>query len=179
MRLAMSRPSESVPSQCSDEGGCRRAPRSWTSGSYGASSGARRAHAAKRAMSAMATTFSGLPRMGAARAARRRPRTETDAALTTLRPRVEPEIRDVDEQVRDRVDDRSEQRDAEHRRKIERDRSRGRVAPETGPAEDCLGQHRAREKAAKGETEDRDRRDERVAQPVSHDDEPLLEPLGP
>src|SRR6266851_1577899 len=176
IRLAMSRPSESVPSQCSGEGGFRRTARSSASGSYGASTGAKSAHAASIAMSASATTFKGLERMGA-RATSRIPRVESAAVLATLRPGVQPEIRDVDHEVRQRVDDRRQQGDAEHRGEIERDGGRGRVASKTWPAEDRLGQDRPREKASERQAEDRDGRDERVAQPVAQHDEPLLEAL--
>src|SRR3989442_6248126 len=139
--------------------------------------GANAAHAANVAMSAIAATLSGFARIGA-RATSRRPRTGSATVLATLRPRVEPEIGDVDREVRERVDDRREQRDAEHRREIEGDGRRGRVTAKTRPAEDGLGQHGAREKAPEGEPDDRDRRNERVAQPVAKDDQPLLKSLG-
>src|SRR5438067_12536617 len=174
----MSRPSESVPSQCSGEGGRRRWARSWTSGSYGAITGAKSAQSANTAMSASARRLRGFARIGA-RAASLKPRAETATALTTRRPGIEPEVRDVDHEVRERIHDRRQQGDAEHRREVERDGGRGRITPEPGPAEDRLGQHRPREKASEGETEDRDGRDERVAQPVAQDDEPLREALGP
>src|SRR5438093_8217225 len=154
----MSRPSESVPSQCWGDGGCKREPSSCRSGSYGASTGARSAHAANTAMSANARTLRGLARIGA-RATSLKPRAETAAALTTLRPWIEPEIRDVDDEVRDRVHDRSEKGDAKHSGEVERDGGCGRVTSQAGPAEDGFGQHGPGEKASESETEDRDGRD--------------------
>src|SRR4029079_18503631 len=127
IRLAISRPSESVPSQCSGEGGRSREPRSCKSGSYGARIGARIAHAANTAISANATTFSGLARIGA-RATSLRPRSEGATALAMLRPRIEPEIRDVDDEICEWIHDRREQRHAEHRGKVEGDRGGGRVS---------------------------------------------------
>src|SRR5207249_4049745 len=123
----MSRPSESVPSQCAAEGGIKREPRSCRSGSYGASTGAKSAQNANTAISASATTFSGLARMGA-RAASLRPRTGSAIVLAMLRPRVEPEVGDVHNEVGDRVHDRGQQSDTKDRRKIQRDRRRREVA---------------------------------------------------
>src|SRR4029077_14771051 len=128
-------------------------------------------------MSTSARTFSGFARIGA-RAARLRPRAETAAALTTLRPWIEPEVRDVDHEVRERIHDRRQKGDAEHGGKIEGDSSSGRIAAQAGPAEDRLGQHGPGEKTPESETEDRDRRDERVAQPVAQYHEPLPKALG-
>src|SRR5438309_7255816 len=173
----MSRPSESVPSQCSGDGGRSREPSSCASGSYGAMSGAKAANSANVAISAIAATLSGFARIGA-RATRRRPRTGSATALATLRPRVEPEIRDVDHQIRERVDDRREQGDAEHRREVQRHRRCRRITAQTRPAEDRLGEHGAREKAPESQPDDRDGRNERVAQPVAKDHESLLKALG-
>src|SRR5438552_7211437 len=170
----MSRPSESVPSQCAAEGGIRREPRSCRSGSYGAITGAKSAQNANTAISASATTFSGLARMGA-RAASLRPRTGSAIVLAMLRPRVEPEVGDVHNEVGERVHDRSQQRHTKDRRKIQRDGRRGRITPKARPAEDGLSQHRARKKAAEGQTEDGHSRDEGVTKSVAQDNEPLLE----
>src|SRR2546430_931040 len=93
----------------------------------------------------------------------RKPRVETAAALPTLRPWIEPEVRDVDREVREWIHDRGQQGDAEHGREIECDGGRGRITAEPGPAEDRLGQHRPGEEASESETEDRDGPDERVA----------------
>src|SRR5438034_1876010 len=170
----MSRPSESVPSQCAGDGGIKREPRSWRSGSYGAINGAKSAQNANTAISANATTFRGLARIGA-RATSLRPPRVSAAVLAMLRPRVKPEIRDVHNEVGERVHDRSQQRHTEDRREIQRDGRRGRITPEPRPAEDGLGQHRAREKTAEGQTEDGHRWDERVAKSVAQYDEPLLQ----
>src|SRR5256885_4483723 len=102
--------------------------------------GAKSAQSAKTAMSASATRLRGFARMGA-RAASLKPRAETAAALTTLRPGIEPEVRDVDHEVRERIHDRRQQGDAEHGGEIECDGGRCRITAEPGPAEDRLGQH--------------------------------------
>src|SRR5712692_7243347 len=128
IRLAMSRPSESVPSQWSGDGGIKREPSAWRSGSYGAITGAKSAHNANTPMSANATMFSGLERIGA-RATSLRPRTPIAAVLTMLRPGVEPEVRDVDHEVGDRIHDGGEQRHPQHGGKIQGDRGRGGVPP--------------------------------------------------
>src|SRR5437016_160907 len=130
MRLAMSRPSESVPSQCAADGGSRRELSVCASGSYGARSGASTAHTANAVISASARTLSGSRRIG--------------ARLATLDPRIEPVVRDVDDQVRDRIDDGREQGHAEYSREVEAHRRCGRVAAKPGPAEDRFGQHRTR-----------------------------------
>src|SRR6202171_5201695 len=122
--------------------------------------GAKIAPRAKSAMSVSASRLSGSRRIG--------PRARVNDPLwtgptppsATLDPGVEPVIGDVDDEVRDGVDDRGEQRHAEHGRKVEAPRRRGRVPPEPGPAEDRLGQHRTRKQAAEGEADDGDRRDE-------------------
>src|SRR5881396_3465014 len=122
MRLAMSRPSESVPSQCVADGGSRRELSACASGSYGARSGASTAQTAKVVISASARTLSGSRRIG--------------ARLATLDPWIEPVVRHVDDEVRERIDHGREQRDAEHRWEIEAHRRRGRVTAKPGPAED-------------------------------------------
>src|SRR5207247_7894931 len=105
MRLAMSRPSESVPSQCAADGGSRRELSVCASGSYGARSGASTAQTANAPIRASATTLRGSRRIG--------------VRLPMLDPWIEPVIRDVDDEVRDRIDDGCEQGHAEHRREIE------------------------------------------------------------
>src|SRR5438045_7097826 len=110
-------------------------------------------------MSASARRLRGLARIGA-RAASLKPRADTAAALTTLRPGIEPEVRDVDHEVRERIHDRRQQGDAEHRREVECDGGRGRITAQPGPAEDRLCQHRTREKTSECQTEDGDGRDE-------------------
>src|SRR5438477_441213 len=115
-----------------------------------------------------------IARMGA-RAASRRPPRASAAVLAMLRPRVEPEIRDVHHEVGERVHDRSQEGHAQDRREIQGDGGSGRITPEARPAEDGLGQHRAREKTAEGQTEDGHRWDERVAESVAQYDEPLLQ----
>src|SRR6185503_2358072 len=177
MRLSRSRPSWSVPSQCSPDGGWRRDARSCESGSYGASSGAKTAPTTKRPMSASARTFSGSRRIGARVAMKERRRGRATARSATLDPRIEPVVGDVDGQIRERIDDRREEGHAQHRREVEAHCRGGRVAAEAGPAEDRLGEDGAREEAAERESDDRDRRDERVPKAVAEHDDPLAQPL--
>src|SRR5438046_3079119 len=129
----MWRPSESVPSQCAGDGGIKREPRSWRSGSYGAINGAKSAQNANTAISANATTFRGLARIGA-RATSLRPPRVSAAVLAMLRPRVKPEIRDVHNEVGDRVHDRGQQGHNDGRGKIQERAGRGRVRAKGRPA---------------------------------------------
>src|SRR5256885_15632762 len=96
--------------------------------------GAKSAQSAKTAMSASARRLRGFASMGA-RAASLKPRAETAAALTTLRPGIEPEVRDVDHEIRERIHDRRQQGDTEHGREIERDSGGGRITARAGAGE--------------------------------------------
>src|ERR671931_50753 len=152
----MSRPSWSVPSQCAAEGGSRRCPTDCVSGSYGARRGASSAHSANTAISAIATTLSGDARIGTRLApGARRPAADATATSATLQPRVEPVVGDVDDEVRQRIDDRSEQRYAEHRREVEAHGGCGGVTAEYRPAEDRLREDRAGEETPEREPQGR------------------------
>src|SRR5256885_8079421 len=140
--------------------------------------GAKIAHGAKKPMRGIAATLRGLGRIGARATSRAAPsRPVAVKASVTLDPRVEPVVRDVDGEVRDWVDDRREKRDAEDGREIEADGRRRRIAAQSRPAEDRLRQYGAGQQAAEREPDDRDGRDERVAETVSNDDEPFGETL--
>src|SRR5438132_11057285 len=116
-------------------------------------------------MSVSARRLRGLARIGA-RAASLKPRADTAAALTTLRPGIEPEVRDVDHEVRERIHDRRQKGDAEHGREVKWDGGRGRITAQPGPAEDSLCQHRTRQKTSECQTEDGNVRDKTVAKSV-------------
>src|SRR2546430_13209260 len=135
---------------------------------------ARTAQIANAPISASAAAFSGLAKTGALalRPAPRRRRAPT-AGLATLRPWVEPVISNIDGEVREGIDDGSEKGHPEHRRKVEAHGRRRRVATQARPAEDRFGWHRAREEAAERQSDDRHRGDQRVAQAVSKDNDPL------
>src|SRR5438105_6434327 len=94
---------------------------------------AKSAITARRPMIVSATRFSGLRKI---------------RESATLDPRVEPVVRDVDREVGQGIDERREERHAEDRREIKAHRRSGRVSAESRPAEDGLGQDRAREQAA-------------------------------
>src|SRR5439155_979350 len=79
---------------------------------------------------------SGSRRAGTRTAASAPPRAAAMARSATLDPWVEPVIGDVNDEVGDGIDDRGEQRHAEHRRKVEAYRGCGRVPAEARPAED-------------------------------------------
>src|SRR5438105_5203335 len=132
----MSRPSWAVPSQWAADGGSSRDARSCASGSYGASSGAKSAPIAKRAMSASARTLSGSRRIGDPAATNARPPVAERERSATLDPRIEPVVGDVDDEVRERIDERREQGHTEDRGEVEAHGGSGRVATETRPAED-------------------------------------------
>src|SRR5207249_7249433 len=176
-RLRRSRPSWSVPSQCAAFGGARREARSCASGSYGAMSVARGAPSAKSAMIASARIVSGSRRAGTRTAASAPPRAAAMARSATLDPWVEPVIGDVDDEVGDGIDDRGEQRHAEHRRKVEAYRGCGRVPAEAWPAEDRLGKDGTREKTPERQADDRDRGDEGVTQPMPEHNGALAQAL--
>src|SRR6187455_2029385 len=129
MRLRISRPSWSVPIQCSAEGGFRRLESTCLRGSAGASRGANSALKASRATSTRPATVSGLRRQTG-----RRARAGMTAVSAIADPRVEPVIAHVHYQVDDRVDERGEQCYPHHGREVEVDGRVGGITSQTRPA---------------------------------------------
>src|SRR5256885_13789742 len=116
-RLSTSRPTLSVPSQCARPGRARALPRSWASGSEGASTGAARATttAARRTAAP-----NGASRARAARRSASQRRSPT-AGSETAKPRVDVAIEDVHEQIAHDEAERDQEDHALHQRVVARE----------------------------------------------------------
>src|SRR5581483_1910607 len=195
MRLSMSRPLASVPKGCAQLGGSSRSSATPYSKEYGASSGAKAAVKSKSSTiaspivpsgwfltkSAMrrdhGTSRSGTSRVKASSSSK----TPGRAATTDSRmahPRVEPAVGQVDDQVRQ--DDRRREQQVEgldHRVVAVLDRFE-QVAAHTRQHEDLLEHDRAADQYRDLQADQRDDRDQRVAQRVPHDDRAGAQSLG-
>src|SRR5262245_58979445 len=115
MRLSVSRPSVSVPSQCSGGGAWSTCPRAGADGSYGAISGAKNALSTSPSTVTAPNTTTGRPKKMRAKRRSAGTRRRDSAALASralvggaaavvaisavLDARIEPAIDDVDHQV--------------------------------------------------------------------------------
>src|SRR5690625_4557211 len=128
MRLSMSRPSPSAPSQCSALGGACRARKFDAIGSNGAITSARRARMRKNAMIP--------PPISAARLRRKRLQNiEPVVCLVIANPRIEKAIRDVYKKVRGGHDECHDQQATLHDWEILRDNRLHHHATHTWPGE--------------------------------------------
>ena len=92
--------------------------------------------------------------------------------------RVDHAVEHVDDQV-DRDDDRRDQQDAAlHDRIVARLHAVNQPVADAGPGKDRLGQDRARQQQADLQPDDRDHRNQRVAQRVHDDHAPARQALG-
>jgi hypothetical protein len=92
--------------------------------------------------------------------------------------RVEPLIPQVDNQVRECVNQCRKQGHTHHGREVEAGGRVGGVTPQSRPAKNGLGQHGTREQAPKGHPDRGHRGDQRVAGRVAPHDVPLAQAFG-
>src|SRR5260370_23120503 len=93
-------------------------------------------------------------------------------------PRVEDSVQDVREQVSRDDEQRGKERHAHHGRVVVLERSLERELADAGPPENYLDDKAAAHQAGQLEADQRDERDERVAQSVQVDDPSLAHALG-
>ena len=84
--------------------------------------------------------------------------------LRILDPRVHPSIDQVGDQAADQDGDRADQVDGHDRRVVSAADGRDRQRPHPRPGEDLLDDHRPAQQLRQGEGDDRDQRDQGVAQ---------------
>src|SRR5690348_5975301 len=170
-RLSTSRPTLSVPSQCARPGRASALPRSWATGSYGASTGAARA-------TTIATSRTAAPNGGRrARAARRtasqrRSRTTVSSrepSVDSANPDsgIDPAIEEIDGEIADDEAERDQQDHALDERVVACKHGVDDETPHARQREHVFGDHRTADERAELQADDRHDRDERVLQHVS------------
>src|SRR5258706_6858098 len=172
----MSRPNSSAPSRYLAPGRARFSMRLWRVGSYGASHGASDALSTSSTTSARPTSARrfllkrahafmifavGAPAQSSG--ARRSGRTGVRSSLTAD-PRVEEPVREVDDQVDDDEGQREDQHRALQQDVVAREDRLHHQPAEPGPREHGLGEDGAAHELAGLEPEQREDRDEGVAQ---------------
>src|SRR5690625_5023622 len=177
-RLSVSRPSWSVPSQCSDDGPVRRLSTSMDSGLYGAMTGANRAAATMMKINRKPSSPVGS-RSERMNAEFRKPvRLEAGAAMSA-RPyaRVHQAVRKVGQEVRKAVEEYGDDERTLHDRVIARfDRVQDQVS-ESGPVEDQFDEHRPAEQVPEADTDDDNDGDECAPQRVAEQHGAAVESL--
>src|SRR3984893_2505144 len=170
-RLRMSRPKSSVPSGWLRLGACRRSLDLTLMGSYGASTGARRAVATRPRMSRPPSAPSGLPRMTRSR--------DMPGRLAEPDARVEEAVHHVDHQIQRDDAGGQEQVDALDDGVVPPGDGVEQELSHAGDDEDALHDDGPAEEGRELEAHHREHRDHRVLQHVAGDDQRLRQALGP
>src|SRR5687768_1820869 len=100
------------------------------------------------------------------------------ALLCDVDPRVDPRVRDVDQQVEAQQEQRVDHHASEDQRLVAVQHAVDEVLPEAGDVEHLLDDERARQRVRGRGTEVREHGQERVAQAVLPDHQPAAEALG-
>src|SRR5262245_33968413 len=154
-RDSTSRPTLSVPSQCSASGRVSAWPRSCRRGSWGETTGASAATANASSVTPRPSGASRAPaarrstaqrRSAAGRAGAEGASADTPSAIPD--PRIDPAIQEVNEQVGQDEAHRDQQHDALDQRVVAREHRVDHEAADAGQREHVLGDHRAADQRA-------------------------------